>query len=560
MRSIIDIPKNSGEQDLLGLEKYAKALQKFIEYSSTPITIGIQGEWGTGKTSLMNTIRDSLCVQPTGNFHDVWVTTWEHSLFKPGEIVLISILEEIIAQVSRISSKYKTQEALKVVKSIGTNIVKTATKIGLGIATAGGVDGEFVDDLLKEEDKSIIKLREALAKIIQEVLEETKRQGFIFFIDDLDRLEPKVAVQVLEVIKNVFDIPQCIFVLAIDYGVIVKGLKDKYGVMTDENEREFRAFFDKIIQVPFSMPVSSYDLQLYLKELLITVNYFVNDEYNSDLIKTNIIDVVNYTIGSNPRALKRLANSIFLIKILTEDNNLQIKDKFIQFILVCVQIAYPKIYEILTRYPQFTDWDNNVVLEFSKGKKIEESELERIKNTKEFDEPWEQALYRICYPQSFLRENVFSISNVLNKLAQQFNEKEKIGEGLIELLKTSAITSVSSETGTIKIVGGLRFLGWAEYEPTLRSVLSPEMLEILKQIHNYIQATYKKNIKTIYAPNALTFQCQGKQLIQFSFTKDKKLLVSLADGTMSKLSNSTQFNQELRQAINQCYKSILNKV
>lgn len=553
MRPIIDIPKNAGEKDLLGLEKYAKALQKFIEYSGTPITIGIQGEWGTGKTSLMNTIRDSLCVQPKGKFHDVWVTTWEHSLFKPGEIVLISILEEIIAQVSRISSKYQTQEALKVVKSIGTNIVKTATKIGLGIATAGGVNGEFVDDLLKEEDKSIIKLREALAKIIQKVLSETKRQGFIFFIDDLDRLEPKVAVQVLEVIKNVFDIPQCIFVLAIDYGVIVKGLKDKYGVMTDENEREFRAFFDKIIQVPFSMPVSSYDLQLYLKELLETVKYFVDNEYNSDLIRINIIDVVNYTIGSNPRALKRLANSIFLIKILTEDNKLETKDKFIQFILVCLQIAYPKIYEILTRYPQFTDWDNNVVLEFNKGKKIEESELERIKNTKEFDEPWEQALYRICYPQSFLRENVFSISNVLNKLAQQFNEREKIGEGLIELLKTSAITSVSETGNTKPPIESVRFDNWTKYEPTLRSVLSPEMLETLKQIHNYIQDKYRQNTKIIYTPNALTFQYKGKQLIQFSFTKDQKLSISLANGKMLKLSSSTQFNQELRQVIDRCY-------
>jgi hypothetical protein len=555
MHSIIDTPKNSTEQDLLGLEKYAKALQKFIEYSNTPITIGIQGEWGTGKTSLMNTIRDSLCLQPEAHFHDVWVNTWEHSLFKPGEMVLISILEEILAQVSRISSKYKAQEALKAVKSIGTNIVKVATKISVGVVTAGGVDGQFVDDFLKEENKSIIQLREALAKAIQEVLEETKRKGFIFFIDDLDRLEPKVAVQVLEVVKNVFDIPQCIFVLAIDYGVIVKGLKDKYGVMTDENEREFRAFFDKIIQVPFSMPVSSYDLQLYLKDLLLTVNYFVDDEYNSDSIKANIIEIVNCTIGSNPRALKRLANSIFLIKILTEDKKLGTKEKFIQFILVCLQIAYPKIYEVLTRYPQFTDWDDAVVFEFSKGKKIEESELERIKHTKEFNDPWEQALYRICYPQSFLRENIFSISNVLNKLAQQFSEREKIGEGLIELLKTSAITSVTTDSKTPPIID--KILDWDQYEPTLRSVLSPQMLETLKQIHDHIQSHYSNNIKTKYTPNALTFQCKGKQLIQFSFTKDNNLLlVSLANGKIFKLNNPAQFNQEFKGVIDKCYQSI----
>lgn len=43
------------------------------------------------------------------------------------------------------------------------------------------------------------------------------------------------------------------FVLAIDYDVVIKGLKPKFGELTDANEREFRSFFDKIIQLPFSM-------------------------------------------------------------------------------------------------------------------------------------------------------------------------------------------------------------------------------------------------------------------------------------------------------------------
>ena len=42
--------------------------------------------------------------------------------------------------------------------------------------------------------------------------------------------------------------PNCVFVLAIDYDVVVKGLESKFGKKTEENEREFRSFFDKIIQ------------------------------------------------------------------------------------------------------------------------------------------------------------------------------------------------------------------------------------------------------------------------------------------------------------------------
>ena len=65
-------------------------------------------------------------------------------------------------------------------------------------------------------------------------------------MDDLDRIEPRDAVQVLELLKNIFNIPNCVFVLAIDYQVVVKGLKEKFGERTEENEWEFRAFFNPI--------------------------------------------------------------------------------------------------------------------------------------------------------------------------------------------------------------------------------------------------------------------------------------------------------------------------
>lgn len=54
MSSITDKPITTLNQDLLKVEKYSQALSNFITRSDTPITIGLQGEWGTGKTSLMS--------------------------------------------------------------------------------------------------------------------------------------------------------------------------------------------------------------------------------------------------------------------------------------------------------------------------------------------------------------------------------------------------------------------------------------------------------------------------------------------------------------------------
>lgn len=48
----------------------------------------------------------------------------------------------------------------------------------------------------------------------------------------MDRLEPVVAVQILSLLKNLFDVPDCVFILAIDYEVVEKGLEKKFGKPT----------------------------------------------------------------------------------------------------------------------------------------------------------------------------------------------------------------------------------------------------------------------------------------------------------------------------------------
>ena len=90
---------------------------------------------------------------------------------------------------------------------------------------------------------------------VRKNISEANKRGVIVFVDDLDRLNPPVAAEIPELLKNIFCINDCISVLAIDYEVVVKGLEPKFGKLTDKNEREFRSFFDKIIQVPFSLTV-----------------------------------------------------------------------------------------------------------------------------------------------------------------------------------------------------------------------------------------------------------------------------------------------------------------
>ena len=89
MSSITDKPISSQKDDLLKVEKYSFALSNFIVNSKTPITIGLQGEWGTGKTSLMSLLLEDFTEKEIATS---WVNTWEYSLFRgshePTSVVL----------------------------------------------------------------------------------------------------------------------------------------------------------------------------------------------------------------------------------------------------------------------------------------------------------------------------------------------------------------------------------------------------------------------------------------------------------------------------------------
>ena len=99
IRSITDQPIRNVKSDLLESEKYANALSSFILESDTPLTIGMQGEWGTGKTSLMYMIKEKLdgfAQEEDYAIATSWVNTWEYSMFKGAEQTTPAVLKGML--------------------------------------------------------------------------------------------------------------------------------------------------------------------------------------------------------------------------------------------------------------------------------------------------------------------------------------------------------------------------------------------------------------------------------------------------------------------------------
>ena len=460
--NVIDQPAN---KDRLNMRAYADALTEFIANAQSPLTIALQGEWGSGKTSLMNALKQNLVDKEGAPYLGVWINTWQYALMSDAEAAIRNILHGIIGQVAE---EAKTTEEER--KSLFSKIAR----IGGGVFSDifkkySGVDAErIVKELSVGEtapDKSSVEnLKDELARLVKKAIDNNKgKRGFLFFIDDLDRIDPPIAVQILELLKNIFDLENCIFVLAIDYGVVVKGLKPKFGAMTPENEREFRSFFDKIIQLPFSMPVSNYKIDGFLMDSLCEIGYIDAKEKDDKSLCEAITYYALQSVGTNPRSLKRLINYLSLIKLViartpdSQDDADFAAWKDILFALVSLQIQYPKVYEALQGDSDFPGWGEAFEQKWQIPA-LKEGEKEKLAAVEEFDEPWEQMLFRFCRRDTFLEARSLNISRILNRIRARITVVNKaaneignvgnsgnIGDTVEWLLRLSAVTSVKSE-------------------------------------------------------------------------------------------------------------------
>ena len=351
--------------DSINNKPYAYALKEFIEGCDTPMTIGLQGDWGIGKTSMMNMIKgclnNAVCVQVDFN-------TWSYSQFKQDEYLALACLDALIRKVNDALSKHskftQPEETLR-------DKVKNATDRVKGVMSAvrisvPGVNvnlGEAGDAIAGERKKEYTDLAYEMTKFkdeFQEVVNlwydlDRDKNRIVVFIDDLDRVKPIKALELLEGIKNFIDVPGCVFVLAVDYEVVQSGMQQKLGV--DLQKTSGKSFFDKIIQLPFAMPTNNYKLDHYIRDLLIKIGYtYFTDKKNfHDEDNKFLLDITVSTVGKNPRSIKRVINYADLLnkirKRFTEKGDVQKSDMKVLYALICMQIAWPELFGYFTNNP-----------------------------------------------------------------------------------------------------------------------------------------------------------------------------------------------------------------
>ncbi|PRZ48317.1 KAP family P-loop NTPase fold protein [Tritonibacter scottomollicae] len=239
------------------------------------MVIGLEGRWGSGKTSLVNFLRSELKGAEAEHIHTITVAPWlngdtaslVNSVLEPIADVLHLIeneaatpeqqagaeIAENVGQIRELISTYGSQTARK--------LAPVATLAGYalpGMQAAGEVLGAAAAlmDNMAERPLTPTALK---AEIIEKI--RALDVGFVVILDDLDRLEPAQAVEVVRLVRSVADFPKVAYLMCYDRDVLADALSE--GLKVKDGD----LFLQKIVQLTFAIPLPEpFDLRTQFRQ------------------------------------------------------------------------------------------------------------------------------------------------------------------------------------------------------------------------------------------------------------------------------------------------------
>lgn len=291
---------NETKVDLLNNEAIATTIIGLLrERPDRPVTIGVHGDWGAGKSSVLEMIEAGfkdeqkvLCLKFNG---------WRFQGFEDAKIALIEgIVSGLLAKRPALQ---KAKGALRdVVKSI--DMLKVAKKAGglawtafTGIPTPDQISGivstmeGWISDpgqlatkenlslavngvksvLTHTESKNVPEEIEAFRKAFDKLLEEADIEQLVVLIDDLDRCLPDTAIETLEAIRLFVFTSRTAFVVAADEAMIEYAVRKHFPDLPETTgPRDYaRNYLEKLIQIPFRIPaLGETETRIYVTLLL----------------------------------------------------------------------------------------------------------------------------------------------------------------------------------------------------------------------------------------------------------------------------------------------------
>lgn len=363
---------NETTQDLLGYQVHADLLRKIIlNDAMLPISIGVFGNWGSGKSSLMLLLQQSLqeWEESQQNEHSiilqVYFNSWQFESYDSTKLTMIeSILEALDKDINTRKNVFERADDLLArinFLKVGIFILKKAydnltpgwlkkwlpQKDDIDKITGKDKYNNLLEDVTKgNTSKFIATFRE----LFEDLVEDMRYKAVIVYVDDLDRCDPKRIIGCLEAVKLFVNVKRTAFVIGADERIIEYAISQHYPIQMKKEDisSPFSDYLEKLIQLPYKLPRLSDNEQETYITLLLCKNHLneihfnqihqkylefrktdKHSKYNIDDIKANIsenqnidfyaveyrlpiVPIIKQFLNGNPRQLKRFLNTLYV--------------------------------------------------------------------------------------------------------------------------------------------------------------------------------------------------------------------------------------------------------
>lgn len=319
---VADVPTDT---PALGFPVYARALADAIRGGEpAQFTVGLYGPWGSGKSSLLRSIERCLA-EHRDEVITIEFDAWRYERTDHIVVPLVHRLKQGIAA--------SGGEELVTAAKTALSALIFSLKFNLGVLE---LDTSKVAGQLPDSDDAILDAAFSRPfEWFRKISERLSGRRIVVLIDDLDRCSPENVVRVLESINLVMDVPGFVFVLALDYDVLVSAIRTRYPHVEGD------VFIQKLIQLPFRVPRLDLTDDAFLKRLIPEITRLSGElpRETQFLIRS----VATLGLNANPRQIKRLVNSYLLLRRIMDEKQLMV-DTNLLIPLLGLQLAWPAYY------------------------------------------------------------------------------------------------------------------------------------------------------------------------------------------------------------------------
>ncbi len=333
---------------LFGFDAYSQTLVELIANpkNRTPLVIGIYGPWGTGKTTLMESVKSGLNHLHAGSTalfrrcKPVWFQAWKYGT---EDEILAALLETILKAMQ--ADDFFTQCREQIEKLVLT--LKPFKAFSAFAEKITKVDvTEFFQTLPHKEKLGFYDtFSDFFQRLIWTYLNwrpqinrsekpDDTKAVLVIFIDDLDRCPKERIPKVLETIKLFMDWQGCVFVIGADHTIVEAALRPVYGEGAAK-------FMEKIVQVTFNLPqIRQTDFNGYLDQ--------ISPEMKDDIAP--YLETIIPALDGNPRRVKRFLNNLSLQQGLMQNRGVPVKPRHLLYWNI-IDYVYPALREDLKDNP-----------------------------------------------------------------------------------------------------------------------------------------------------------------------------------------------------------------